>query len=119
VAGGHEGNFDDPMQGLVMIFHGPRFHTFDPTTEIYRTPQRVGPVRLVSVDGMRFTLVSVPGYPGRPQPPQPTFTPLPQVTFVFDLATRQWVSPPTTPGPSPSALVSPVPSVSPLPTQAP
>jgi hypothetical protein len=68
----------------------------------YPTPTQSGFIRIISETGGLFTLQSVDG-----------------ATFIFDLNTRQWISPPTTPGPSPSALVSPVPSVSPLPTQLP
>lgn len=68
----------------------------------YPTPTQSGFIRIVSETGGLFTLQSLDG-----------------VTSVFDLTTRQWVSPPLTPGPSPSAFVSPVPSGTPLPTQSP
>jgi hypothetical protein len=55
-------------------------HAFD----IYSTPQRAGPVEIVSVDGMRFTLVVIS---------DPWTTATPGATFVFDLSTRQWVNP--------------------------
>ncbi len=60
--------------------------------DIYFTPQHVGPVKIVAVDGLLFTLV-----PAEPNSPP--------VTFVFDFATRQWV----TPGPSPVPSLLPTP----------
>jgi hypothetical protein len=57
---------------------------------IYRTPQRVGAVRIASIDQMLFTLVTEDG----------------QHTFTFDLATRQW----GTPGPSPVPSLPPSPA---------
>jgi hypothetical protein len=74
----------------------------------YPAPTQVGKLTIVDVAWPSMTLATMPDAPER-------------LVFTFDLATRQWVSPPstTTPGPSPSAFVSPVPSVSPLPTQLP
>ena len=57
----------------------------------YRTPQRVGPVSIVAVDGLRFTVAT-------DDPPNPP------VSFVFDLATRQWLHPDGTPWPTPTPL---------------
>lgn len=97
VAGGRESSvYGDPSQGLILVFHGPLFDTSDPTTQIYRTPQRVGEVPLVAMNGMQAILTTT-----EHQPP---------VTFVFDISTRQWV-PPGTPPPGPS----PVPSLAPSP----
>ena len=92
VAGGFEGSFDDPNQGLVMVFHGRLFSSTDPTTEIYRTPQRIGPVRIVSVNGTLFTLAPIDfSTPGAVLTPWATQTP--GILFIFDLSTRQWVNP--------------------------
>jgi hypothetical protein len=57
----------------------------------YLTPQRVGPVSIVAVDGLRFTVAT-------DDPPHPP------VSFVFDLATRQWLHPDGTPWPRPTPL---------------
>jgi hypothetical protein len=90
----------DPTQGIVLVkMYGPG-HPME--MEIYRTPQARGAVRVVGATGTTLQARTEMGD-----------------YIVFDLATRQWVSPPLTPGPSPSVLVSPVPSVSPLPTQSP
>ena len=98
-------------QGLVSV------HTrYQPDYNEYPTPQKVGPVRIASVNGMLFTLVPV----------DPN---APPITFTFDLSTRQWVSPPPLPTPSlsvpllptisPLSTLSPLPSVPPLPTLSP
>jgi hypothetical protein len=78
VDAGREGLAGDQTQGIIKV------HVEGQQGEdIYRTPQRVGAVSIVSVTttltSTLFTLSTVE---------QPT----PQV-FVFDLATRQWVSP--------------------------
>jgi hypothetical protein len=97
-------------EGLIVVT------TWSPYQEdVYETPEQVGPVKIASVDGTRFTLV--PYDPWRLQTPEATLTPAPNVAFVFDIVTREWLTP--TPGPSPSVSVSPIPSVSPLPTQMP
>jgi hypothetical protein len=79
VRAGREGSDGDQSQGLITV-NNWHTHAYD----IYRTPQRVGEVKIVSVDGMQFTLAVV-------QSPWTTATP--GMTFVFDLATRQWVNP--------------------------
>ena len=71
----------DQTQGFVWV-NTPEQR--EDGSDIYFTPQQIGPVKIVSVNGLIFTLA----------PAEPGFPP---VTFVFDLATRQWV----TPGPSP------------------
>ena len=111
---GQQSMNNDRSQGLLMIFHGGWLISSISPTEIYSTPIKLGGMRIASLD-LNSMLITLTPYD--PRTPGPTATP--GVTFVFDLATRQWVSPPTTPGPSPSALVSPVPSVSPLRTQSP
>jgi hypothetical protein len=72
-----------------------------PLMEVYTAPSNAGKVYITSVDWPLMTLTADDA--------------IPPSTFVFNLETRQWVSP--TPGPSPSVSVSPIPSVSPLPTQ--
>lgn len=86
VASGRGGSFGDPSQGLIMVFAGPLFDPTASTTDVYSTPMKLGGVRIVSVDGTRFTLT-----PYDHRTPGPTATP--GITFVFDLATRQWVNP--------------------------
>jgi hypothetical protein len=107
----------DPMQGLLLVFNGPALDTSDPTAEVYSTPLKVGGIRIVALNGTRFTVAPVNlRTPGAILTPWTTATP--GTSFVFDLATRQWVNTPT-PGPSPSVSASPIASVSPLPTQFP
>ena len=55
---------------------------------MYQTPQKVGAVHLAELNGTQVTLA--------PDDPQLA------TTFVFDLVTRQWVTP--APSPVPSAL---------------
>ncbi len=105
---GREGSLGDKQQGVIMVVN-----ISQQSSEMYRTPQRVGPVRIVEVDGTRFTLAPIDYYyfetPGALQTPWATTTPGP--VFVFDIATRQWVSstPVPTPFPSPSVSASPSP----------
>src|SRR5213078_4076001 len=82
---------------------------------IYQTPQNIGPVRIVSIDGTRVTL----GYYDGWTRDTPQASPTPSVTFVFDLISRQWVSP--SPAPSPSAMPTsgPSPSAGPSPFPSP
>jgi len=116
---GRYGSESDGSQGLLVVNVWPDDHWTDENQIIYNTPQRVGPVRIVSVDAMRVTLATYD--PWATQTPQPSTTP--QITFVFDLSTRQWVSPPPLPTPSVSVpplptlspSLSPIPSVPPLP----
>ena len=72
-------------------------------TQLLRTPDKVGSVRMTAVDGTLFTITTVDHTP--------------PVTYTFDLATCAGVTP--GPSPVPSAAVSPVPSASPVATQAP
>jgi hypothetical protein len=86
VEGGQE-SYDDPSQGIAIVF------TFGHNDlQIYKTPQKVGVVRVAAVDGTRVTFAPVDF-----RIPQVLLTPwttaTPGTTFVFDLATRQWVSP--------------------------
>src|SRR5688572_15509609 len=50
VSGGMEGSLGDPTQGLVMVYIEDR------SLEIYKTRQKVGPVRIVDVNGTLVTL---------------------------------------------------------------
>ncbi len=88
----------DLHQGILTVFTQ---HGHD--TQLLRTPDKVGSVQITTVAGTLFTLTTVDHTP--------------PVTYTFDLATRAWVTP--GPSPVPSAAVSPVPSVSPVATQAP
>jgi hypothetical protein len=54
---------------------------------------------LTAVDGTLATLVSY-DYPWILYTPTPPVSPTPGPVFVFDLATRQWVTPGPTPVPS-------------------
>lgn len=78
VASGREGRAGDPTQGMIRVH--VRGQQGD---SIYRTPNRVGAVRIVSVTGTitgtLFTLATVD-------------LATPQI-FGFNLVTRQWVSP--------------------------
>jgi hypothetical protein len=78
----------DPNQGLL------QFGFYDMSQEhllymdLLKTPQIAGPVTIASVEGGIVTLVAADH--------------VPPVTFVFDLAARQWVSLPiSSPAPSP------------------
>jgi len=73
-------------QGILMVnvWRDNDYSTL--TRDIYETQERVGTIRIVSVEGTRFTLS-----PYDHRTPGPTATP--GVTFVFDLSTRQWVNP--------------------------
>jgi hypothetical protein len=95
----------DPLQAVLHVYTATLDLRDKTAKESYPTSIRVGKISISSVNWPLMTLTTLQASP-------PT-------TFVFDLSTRQWVSPPTTPGPSPSVLVSPVPSVSPVPTQSP
>jgi hypothetical protein len=83
----------DNTQGLVVVTVSapgqPR------TVQSYQTPIRKGPVRIVDASGDRLILTSE------------------KQLFIFDITSRQWVSPLS--GPSPSPIQSPLPSPSPSP----
>ncbi len=89
VQAGREGHLGDIGQGVVTVSilgQDGRYH--DDGT--YLTPMRQGAVRIASVDGTRVYLVVAEF-----QPPDSGATPIatPGMVFIFDLATRQWVSP--------------------------
>ncbi len=105
----------NPEQGLLEV----DVHDLDQeltSSDVYTTPQLVGPVTIVAVSGTLVTLVST--------------THTPPVVFGFDLAARQWVSPPPTmppvtpiitplPWPTSPPSPSPRPSPSAMPTSGP
>jgi hypothetical protein len=93
VRAGAEGYDDTPSQGILMISNATTH-----THETYLTPQIAGPIEIVSEDNLQFTLAVVQSV---------WATATPGATFVFDLTTRQWISPTL------------IPSVSPLPTYIP
>jgi len=78
IGAGRLGQYDDPTQGMLLIFQDPDFVIRSPTTQIYKTPQKVGEVRIHQVAGTHVIL----------KPLDPQY----QTTFVFDLTTRQWVN---------------------------
>lgn len=113
----------DPTWGMISVSGW-----LDTRPETYNTPQRLGAVRIVAVNGLLFTLSPLDlNTPGARLTPWATTTP--GITFVFDLATRQWVSPPPSPSitpplspiPSPSMppLLTVTPALSPLPSPSP
>jgi hypothetical protein len=71
---GKEGLDGDPDQGVVVNYTRG---THD--TQLIETPDKVGAVQIISVDGSRFTLTTVDHQP--------------MITYAFDAATRQWVNP--------------------------
>jgi hypothetical protein len=95
----------DPSQAVLHVYTATLNLDDISPIESYPMLERVERVRISSVSWPLMTLTALQTDP--------------QTTFAFDLATRQWVSPPSTPGPSPSALISPVPSVSPMATHSP
>ena len=98
---GREGRAGDIQQGVIMVDNISARHT-----EIYQTPQRAGPMRIVEIDGTQFTLAPIDFYyfetPEALQTPWTTATP--GAVFIFDIATRQWVYSPLTPVPTVTAL---------------
>ena len=71
---GSEGRAGDPTQGVVLLY---TWGTTD--TLLLPTPDKVGPVQITTINGSRFTLTTV-----NHQPP---------VTYVLDIAKRQWINP--------------------------
>lgn len=108
VESGREGSLGDPQQGVIMLYN----RTTRQPAEIYRTPQKSGPVRIVAVNGTLFTLAPIDLHyyetPGALQTPWATSTP--GSIFIFDLATGQWLDPAGTPIPT-----TPLPTTSPIP----
>ncbi len=98
IASGNESPFTDPFrsQGVIVISHGPYIDPSSPATEIYSTPLRLGTMRIAIVSGTLFSLAPIDI-----RTPRASLTPwatqTPGVLLVFDLSTRQWVSPPPLP----------------------
>jgi hypothetical protein len=80
------GDLSDTSIGTILVFTRPLTLSGIGSSEFYRTPQQLGPVDITMVNGFLVTVV--------------TANPGTRVSFVFDLATRQWVSPGPTPVPS-------------------
>jgi hypothetical protein len=89
------GDLADTSIGAILVFTRPRSLQGAGPSAFYQTPQRLGPVHIGTVEGTRVTVI--------PDDPQAT------ITFVFDLATRQWVPPDPTPAPSPVPSLPPTP----------
>jgi hypothetical protein len=81
VGAGHAGLAADGQvqdsKGLIVVADGPDLWADPATRKVYETPQAVGSVRIRGAAGYRLTLATAD----------------PNVTFVFDLQTRQWVTP--------------------------
>jgi hypothetical protein len=95
----------DSLQAVLHVYTGTLDLRNITPKDSYPTSIRTGMMRISSVNWPLMTLTALQGDP--------------PVTLVFNLETRQWISPLSTPGPSPSAFVSPVPSGTPVPTQSP
>jgi hypothetical protein len=103
--GGGIGAYNPPPQSLLVVCPEPLDEHWGGSDALtYETPVNVGEIRIESLAGSLVTVV--------PRDPNN------HVGFVFDLTTRQWVNTPTR-SPSPSVFASPIPSISPLPTQLP
>lgn len=83
---GQQSPYSDRSQGLLVVFQGGWMNSSISPAEVYSTPLKLGGMRIVSKEGTRFTIT-----PYDPRNPGPTATP--GITFIFDLATRQWVNP--------------------------
>ncbi len=76
--------YDINNQSLVVVYQGLNFSDSNPVA--YSAPAAVGMIIITGVSGSRVTLAQA-------QPSRDGFIPLPDgATFVFDLATLQWVS---------------------------
>ncbi|HMA37557.1 MAG TPA: hypothetical protein VKY74_24095 [Chloroflexia bacterium] len=84
VLAGREGDQVDPMQGLILVVAGADLHQWAPTAQIYRTPRRVGTVRIVRVVGAQVQLALGDADAAGVQD---------TIQLVFDLVTRRWVQP--------------------------
>lgn len=85
------GDLSDTSIGTILVFTRPLTLSGIGSSELYRTPQQLGPVDITMVDGSLVTVV--------------TDNPGTSVSFVFDLATRQWVT--SGPSPVPTLLSTP------------
>jgi hypothetical protein len=78
---GREGRAGDMTQGLVWILGGDTWGS-----QFIKTPDKVGAIQIVAVNGTLFTLTTV------------DHTPV--ITYTFDLATHGWIPNPPLPSPS-------------------
>jgi hypothetical protein len=91
-AGRQSNESGDPNQGLIAVFEGPLFDFGATATQVYTTPVRIGGVRIVSIVGTQFLVSPVDlRTPGALATPWATSTP--GIILIFDLATRQWITP--------------------------
>ena len=94
--------WSDLTQGTIIVYTS----TLDLGTygevQRYETPTHAGELTVIDVVWPLLTVASFES---------------PSLRFTFNLDTRQWITP--TPGPIPSRTITPIPSVSPLPTQLP
>lgn len=89
VCAGAEGAREDPQRGRVAVFTiSTSSYAILSGPDLYQTPLRAGPVRLVGGIGEQLTLRAEDG-----------------TLFYFDVPTRQWLTP--TPGPSPPPSPAP------------
>ncbi len=71
--------YTGPARGALWVsVYTPTLGTY--SEEVYDTPQWVGEVGLVSINGTEVTL-------------KPVLDQAPRITFVFDLASREWIAP--------------------------
>lgn len=79
--------YGDPSKGVILVSVGQFMNlTNAGAVDVYLTPVNMGSVHIVSADGSRLSIA----------PNQPNA----QVTWVFDVATRQFYTPSGTPVPS-------------------
>jgi hypothetical protein len=96
VYAGAKSESNQSNQGVVVV-RVIASNNMDLSVESYESPSRAGALEIIDAIGSTLLLRSENGS-----------------LFGFDVSSRQWVTPPI-----PSATVSPIPSVSPLPTQKP
>lgn len=100
VMGGQEVVDGDWEQGIAIVKNLSQHDD-----HVYKTTQRAGPVRIVAVNGTRVTFALLPI--NLPTPDvwlTPWTAATPGTTYVLDLVSRQWISPPPsfTPVPTPT-----------------
>ncbi len=93
----HDPDGQNPLRGLIVVCPEPIDEHMGRDSVTYETPVNVGEVRIASISGSLVTIV--------PRDPNN------HASFVFDLATRRWVTPASGPVPSPSIFVSPIPNL--------
>lgn len=113
VDAGREGLDGDPTWGIIMV--GTSGHS---DAQLIRTPWKVGAIRIAAINGTLFTVAPIDfATPRAVLTPWATTTP--GVTFVFDIVSRQWVSPPPSPTITITPQLSPIPTTLPLPSPSP